>query len=170
MSAWELPKVHIDAMLTAGLAYQQLGPVQWFWPPIREEEGVCERGQPWGPECVRLAQERKRQLTPKTAGHVGAMLLAENRRSVNHRYDEEEIEEPYTFDLLPGRVDPVVVLKAIQCYEYQTCEHPEWESSEAKEFCDALRGRMIHNLPGYDRGPGWPITSPSVFLNGKRLS
>ena len=45
---------------------------------------------------------------------------------------------------------PVAVLKAISCYEYQSCEHPGWHTSEARQFCSVLRDHMISMLPGYD--------------------
>ena len=81
------------------------------------------------------------------------MLLKENYRSVNHRYDEgptAEIQDPYVFSRLLVRIDPVAVLRAISVLEYQSCEHPGWEGSEAQAFCRALQGRAISHLPGYD--------------------
>ncbi len=48
-------------------------------------------------------------------------------------------------------------LSAIKCYEYQTCEHPEWEQSAAHAFCDALRDLLIGCLPGYEAAP-WTWT------------
>jgi hypothetical protein len=44
----------------------------------------------------------------------------------------------------------VQVLKAIQSYAYQSCEHPEWDGSLAKRFCDWLESAIIGDLPGYD--------------------
>ena len=109
---------------------------------------------------------RRRELTPETANQVGAMLAAENRRSVDHRYNETEMEDFYTFTRYPGScdsvtpgtpgLDPVQVLKAIACYEYQSCEHPEWETSEAHEFCQAVRHATIDRLPGYEAA-AWEI-------------
>jgi hypothetical protein len=55
-----------------------------------------------------------------------------------------------------------VVLKAIDCYRYQSCEHPGWASSEAQQFCLALQALAINHLPGYDQAP-WDITDPNVF-------
>jgi hypothetical protein len=167
MSAFVVSTVHIDAMLTAGLrlrtAYTH-SPLTWFWPAI---DAGSQRGSWTSEELQCQARERRRQLTIQTAGRVGAMLLAENRRSVDHRYDEQEWEEPYLFTALPGRPDPVVVLKAINCYRYQSCEHPGWGSSEAFAFCDALRERAIGCLSGYDAAP-WEIDDPHVFLTTAR--
>jgi hypothetical protein len=53
-------------------------------------------------------------------------------------------------------------LKAISCYEYQSCEHPGWRKSEAHAFCEALRDMAIGCLPGYDDAP-WEINDAQVF-------
>ncbi len=160
MSAFILPTTHIDAVLTAGLWLADDEPVSWFWPPI---EADSDRGSWISAELRRQARERRQELTEATAGRVGAMLLAESARSVDHRYDEEEIEPPYLFTALPGTPDPVVVLKALDCYEYHSCEHPGWATSEAAAFCAALRRHAIHALPGYGAAP-WDIDDPNVFV------
>jgi len=174
MSAYVVDKTHVDVLVTAGLSGpRSYGPLSWMWPALtpEDERDAYQAGEPWGPRAIELAQERRRELTDDTAGRVGAMLWAENRRSVNHRYAEDEWEEPYTFRRLPGQVDPVLVLKAINCYEYQSCEHPEWMRSEAHEFCQVLRDKMVRQLPGYDDAPGWDVSDPQVFVKlaaGKR--
>lgn len=163
MSCFEVGSTHIDALLTAGLNVGRYGPLRWY-VPSDDTEGDYEQGEPWGPEAIKHYQQRRRELTEETAGMVGAMLVAENRRSVDYRYDEAEEEEPYVFNALQGRPDPVVVLKAIACYEYQACETPDWEESEAYAFCQALRHRMIGALPGYDDADGWEVSDRRVFL------
>jgi len=169
MSAFVVAGVHIDAMLTAALRLAPphgVRPLRWFWPAI---DAVSDSGSWTSDELLRQAPERRRELSDVNAGRVGAMLLAENRRSVDHRYDEQEWEEPYLFTELPGRPDPVVVLKAIACYRYQSCEHPGWPSSEAAAFCDALQARAIDCLPGYATAP-WEIDDPRVFVTAARSS
>ena len=85
------------------------------------------------------------------------MIWNENKRSVDYRYDEANDREVYRFPPTKHfNTEPVRVLKLIDCYEYQSCEHPEWASSEAHSFCNSLRGAMIHMLPGYDDAP-WGI-------------
>lgn len=167
MSAFVVGKAHIDGLIVGGLKLVQPGsPLRWFWPQLglEDEAAAYRRGDPWGPEAIRLYSERRRELTTETAGRVGAMLWAENRRSVDHRYDEEEIEPVYEAPnsrqlARVGAVDPLVILRALSCYEYQSCEHPEWESSEAHAFCDALRATAIRRLPGFDDAPGWELRS-----------
>lgn len=156
MSAWIVSKRHIDYMLTAGLKFDSY-PLGWMAPVEEKPAEVHERGEPWGPEAVAHARERRQELTGESAGRVGVMLWAENYESVNHRYDEREVEaELYEYKPYPGGVDPVQVLKAIDCFEYQSCEPPGWEASEARAFCEALRQRTIGKLPGYEEAK-WAI-------------
>lgn len=105
------------------------------------------------------------------ASGLGALLWRENLASVSYRYrgeQEESLPGPgndgprngYTHALSINTIKPIDVLKALDCYEYQSCEHPEWNDSEAKAVCTALRHAAISNLPGYDAAPwgapeGW---------------
>ena len=34
--------------------------------------------------------------------------------------------------------NPAHALQQVQCYTYQSCEHPEWGNAWAKTYCDAL--------------------------------
>lgn len=166
MSAFVVSKAHIDALVTAGLALPgRHGPLAWFWPEVTPEEiRYAEQRCALG-----IYQQRRHVLTGRTAGRVGAMLWAENQRSVNYCYDQDGLEEPFEFRPLPGNLldtrVSVVVLKAVDCYEYQSCERPEWERSEAKAYCDALRAVAIRRLPGYDDAPSWEVDDPDVFVN-----
>jgi len=97
----------------------------------------------------------------KKLGEVGQMLWYANLASVAHRYPDCDLSElpgaivhyPFSYgDDQPwtGPIEPVQVLKAIDCYAYQSSEHPGWEKSEAKAFCDALQRLAIMALPGYE--------------------
>ncbi|WP_410570623.1 hypothetical protein [Amycolatopsis sp. cmx-4-61] len=152
-SAFLVDADHIDALLTAGLAYaRDLGALTWYYPT------------PDGPAPDDLS-DLARQLTPSTAGRVGAMLLAENMRSVNHTRGSEGWEPPYLYRELPGDPDPVVVLKAISCLQAQSCEHPGWPDSEAYAFCDALHRMAVCRLPGWRQltDTAWPIKNRRIF-------
>jgi hypothetical protein len=167
MSAFMQPATHIDALLTAALRLRKNGaPLCWYWPNLDDEARslTYQAGEPWGPGAIELANDRRRVLTRQSAGRVGAMLLAQNRYSVDFRYAEEEAEEPYLFNELPGKIDPLIVLKALAGYEYQSCETPDWEESEAFTFCLALRLLCINELPGYDAAKGWSIDDRSIFV------
>ena len=155
-----MSKPHIDYLVTAGLQLARDGTLRWAVPEEPKPTDY-QRGAPWGPTSIQSYQERMRHLTSETADRVGAMLWVENHRSIEFRYDEEPViglEEPYTYPVTAGLrpVEPVVVLKALDCYEYQSCEHPAWLKSEAREFCDHLRTAAIRALPGYEEAP-WEI-------------
>lgn len=164
MSAIIVDDEHIQFLVHAGLQLPPHGgKMRWLVRELTTEErnDAHRRGEAWGPGAIETYGSLMRELTEKNAGWVGAMLLAENAKSVNHRYDEDEWENPYVFKELVGHPNPVAVLKAIDGYTYQSCEHPEWESSEAKRFCDSLAGQASRRLPGYEDAP-WHITAGNL--------
>lgn len=164
MSAFMVPIEHVRAMINAGLQNREHdSPLSWSVRQLTDDERAraYQPGQSWGPEIDQIAQETMRQLTRDTAGTVGAMLLAQNRRSVDFRYDETDIEEPYIHRPSSDR-QPVAMLRAVSCYEYQACETPDWEDTEAARFCQALRAHLIRQLDGYDDSETWPIEEASA--------
>jgi len=146
MSAFVVADTHIDALVTAGLAFARPSePMTWYHA---------------GPDDL----ERAYQLRPDNPTEVGAMLLAANQNSVKFHYGERAGTEPaYSFRRLTGGPDPVVVLKGIACFEYQSCDHPDWPASQARQFCQELRDRCIDRLPGYDQAP-WGLSDRRIFL------
>ena len=85
------------------------------------------------------------------------MLVDENAASVNYRYDEDDAYI-YAYQQPQHTTwTDVEILKALDCYQYQSCEHPAWRDSQAHAFCRALEGRLIQALPGYDDAP-WAIS------------
>lgn len=139
MSAFVVSKSHIDAMLRVGRG-RSPNYLSWYH------------------------NESFHELTIDNADEVGQMLLDENVRSVSCRYPDDGITElpgptgagwviPYVFYMMGRRPTPVQALKLIKCYEYQSCEHPEWKGSEARSFCEALRSVLISELPGYEEAP-----------------
>ncbi len=102
---------------------------------------------------------------------AGRILWRENMLSVAHRYpdiaaDADGLRETfgidgaainrYRYSQPAAPFDSVATLKALRCYEYQSCEHPEWPTSAARRFCDDLIEWCIEALPGYDAAP-WEI-------------
>lgn len=150
MSAYVVSLPHINALVEAAQrpGKDHFGPVSWYW------------GNP----------SRSRKAEWNEGDSIGKMLLAENIKSVAYRYREPETSnelpgpiplptvEGYTFEHPRISLGQVAILKALDGYEYQSCEHPGWEKSEARAFCEALRSRMIHELPGYDDAE-WEIAS-----------
>ena len=103
-----------------------------------------------------------------SSDRVGEILIAENIASVSYRYGGESL------DTLPGPVDKrdlldyhfehpapmgnreVRVLKAVQGYTYQSCEHPGWPESQAARWMEELTSAMISALPGYEEA-AWTL-------------
>lgn len=156
MSAYVVDKAHIDALIRAAMDSQprsRCGPLRWWWGENNEHQATIG------------------YFDDDTARQVGRMLWLENVRSVQYRYPDvlDGGTYPGPLDFSPTDVDayelgrysakelePVEVLKALDGYEYQSCEHPEWPKSAAFAFCQALRRRVIHLLPGYDEAD-WTI-------------
>lgn len=143
MSTFWVPKAHIDALLTAAL--------QW---------GVTA----WDPDASRLVA-----LDEADATNIGRDLWLRNFDATQREYyeDADEPEPPqlasYTFERLPGAVDPVVILKAVLCFDYQMSHDPHYQRSDAAEFLQNLHTLAITRLPGYEEAP-WAIDSRDVFL------
>ena len=118
------------------------------------------------------------------ADELGRMLWGECLRSVAHRYpcDQDGVRpgpcdfrdsdvDTYTFT--PREVPPSWVLSAAQCYAYQSCEHPQWEASRARQIIAELVARYAtyersrdHNRPlGPDNPPGGISADDLAELN-----
>lgn len=158
MSAYIVSDEHIRALLTFALVLGERSGFAWLGPG-NDAPNAYQRGQAWGPAAIAQAQERRCVLTRETADRWGQMLLDQNYVSVGHRYDESDDAPRFDYGrhfLDHAPVSPVAVLKAIDCYVYQSCEDPGWEESNARRFCDALRKLAISKLPGYDDA-AWEI-------------
>lgn len=95
-------------------------------------------------------------------GHIekiGAILQAENVRSVNYRYKDKEAEPAFTVCAWAEfrTFTPIQIVKAAHCLEYQSCEHRGWASSHANEIVQAIIAEAISELPGYGAAD-WEIT------------
>ena len=95
-----------------------------------------------------------------TADRIGQCLWCTNVASVLYRYPQDTpqtapgpIGETYYYGRhrpTPIAWNPVQVLKAVHCFDYQSCEHPEWEASEAYSIVKAIEHDAMRALPGYD--------------------
>lgn len=151
MSSFILGKVHIDALLTAALgAGARDDELYWYTP-----EGGGRR------------------VDHETVDAVGAMLVAENVRGVRSRYpdipdDLDGAPGPHDLDFAVAAVKGEYrfertqefstgeLLAAITCYEYQSGDSDDFESSDAAAFCKYLRGHLCRKVPGYEGT--WEIT------------
>jgi hypothetical protein len=144
MSAFVVDRTDIAYLITAALSQPgHHGPISW----------KGENGE-W--QILRSGHYDE-------AIKIGQMLWDENILSICYRYPDCQdkpdsmpgpIGEDFIFrecDIkLFARIKAIEVIKAVHCYEYQACEHPEWRKSEAYRFCQALKSHYIHRLPGYD--------------------
>lgn len=104
---------------------------------------------------------------------LGKILLAENERSVCHRYpDCTEGNVPgtigqeainYTFKMFRPFFQKlqwshvcIWVIKACDCFDYQACETGDYETTPAYDMVHIIRREAIRCLPGYDAAP-WGI-------------
>jgi hypothetical protein len=102
-------------------------------------------------------------------------LAVENVKSLKYRYPNDSWDPVETDHLikpeifvwsnsgaLPGQKTEDIVkavvttLKLINCYNYQSCEHPGWKTSRVKQDMDGLYRHVAETLPGYDDAP-WGI-------------
>lgn len=152
MSAYVVSREHIDALVAVAV----FGPSGEAVNPGTSWYGVHD------PDT----QERMRY---DEADRIGTELWSENVRSVAYRYpqdgsgdrpgpanftDDQAFE--YVFPMTTRRVSAIAGLKAIDGLEYQSCEHPEWETSWSARFLDGLRRQLIGHLPGYNDA-AWEI-------------
>lgn len=119
----------------------------------------------------RVGEELKRE----TATRIAKMLAQENWESVSYRYQRESIYNPSEAltvtdsDINEARCkSPVEIIKSAQCLEYQSCEHPGWNESNAKKQIASIIDRAITWLSGYeDANWGAPGTSTNTQWGSK---
>ena len=121
MSAWIVTRAHIDVLVLASVQ---------FTVPLDD-----------------TGSARPVPLSSQALAAAGAELWAENHRSVHHRYDEHSAPPTYGPPTAEVLLDPVTVVKAIDCYVYQSCEHPGWPGSRAARYCQRLRAAVMTGLP-----------------------
>lgn len=127
MSCFIVSEQHIDFLITAAVTH-----------------GLLDESSPLALKIAVLKLER------------------ENQASVDNRYPHIPAADRNMRTVTPERaprllgrrdrtlVTPIQILKAIECYVYQSSEHEGWKTSEARDFCDHLRDYVIKTLPGYD--------------------
>lgn len=156
MSAFMVSKAHIDAIVATAIE----GP----------SDGVKGGGYGQANWYSIYFDNPSRKLDYESAHVLGEMLVKENLSSIHSRYPdtidnpddtpgpiEQYWLEQYKFPIHTKPLTVVQALKAIHCYEYQSCEHDEWESSQARRFCEGLTSRLIGCLPGYEQAE-WELT------------
>jgi hypothetical protein len=103
---------------------------------------------------------------------IGKVLLTENERSVCYRYTDcgpgnmpgkigEEAAgykfryfEPFL--MMQHTKKCVWIIKACDCFDYQACETPDYESTVAHQIIKVIRSNAVRCLPEYENAP-WGI-------------
>lgn len=140
MSAFIVSKATIDYIVAAAIKF---GPVHY-------PAAACEL-----------------EIKIKNADAVGTLLWGENVLSFTYRYegrhqeDTTEARGRYLFDV-PAHVDPIIAIKQIHCYAYQSCEHDGWETSAAKKFCDRLEA-VLTRAAGARAGAGSDVRHTKTY-------
>lgn len=153
MSAFIVSHDHIDAILTYAIQRRMS-----YWNPELHTRPTIDRA---------------------SATEIGRILLEECERSVSYRYPGDSPDQlpgkigeraaSYAyrayFHMAPtpggqlracGSLNAVQCIKAVNCLEYQSCEHPGWEASLAHRICQDIKAAAVHDLPGYDAAE-WEI-------------
>ena len=174
MSAFVVRKEHIDALVVLavqGPRERVPAPCSWLTRRWYVTEGRALRSM--SADEVRAAA---REASGGDVNRIGQFLISENVASVRYRYADSDPESmipdwtglPYVLERSRATVRPTSVegLKAIDCYEYQSCEHPGWETSDASAFCESLRRGLIAALPGYSEANGWEWSAARAAVEG----
>jgi hypothetical protein len=156
MSAFIVGKPHIDALVTVAVHGPKDGEGRWDSFRYYYHDG------------------KSHDVNTAAANAIGSMLWQENYASVEYRYpDTADLPGPcdltaaevLTYHWQKTRIPTIAeAIKALDCYEYQSCEHPGWETSQAKAFIARLTDALTSVLPGYDAAP-WEWTDEPAVLS-----
>lgn len=140
MSAFIVSDQHINALLTYH-ARSQFGGTSHLWD-----------GESWL-EINVYSPQGKQNLTK-----FGQILVDQNYRSVNHRYESTDSPHRYKFvqDQNPLHLRPVQILKLCQSFDYQACETDDYKTTIAAQIIDNIKNRAIGELAGYESAE-WTI-------------
>ena len=79
-----------------------------------------------------------------TVQQMGQVLVNENYRSVNERYNDSDIPFEYQYTYKPESL--LQVLKSVNCLDYQSCETDNWNQTDAYEILDHVKDSILQNL------------------------
>jgi len=141
MSAWIVQKEHIDVLIKSALTF------------VKGEDELGDLNK------------------------LGRMLWHENAASVGYRYSHHDdplmgfkLWEADAYEYTdPGfSPTPKEASCTAHCYNYQTCEHPSWEISDAFDFTLALLDKLERKGQEIEyEGPwGWDAESVKARRNG----
>ena len=73
----------------------------------------------------------------KGLNQIGQILINENYRSVNYRYDDNELPFKYKFNQC--LVSDIQILCLCNCYNYQSCETDYYKKTKAAKLINIIR-------------------------------
>lgn len=158
MSAYLCSDAHFDVLV----AYAEIWQVK-FWP------GKGSADDEFLPDKLKNTLSTVDVVT--CPGDVWAMLKRENVRSLFARYADgmgAEMAGKYRYPF-GSAFTALEVLKAVDGYEYQSCEHEGWVTSSACAFADAMRREGVRQLDGYDTCTTWGISNDRAHPTGGRV-
>ena len=89
---------------------------------------------------------------------IGAILMKENIRSVNYRYQERSRSLfEYAASVVGNMPDNAQILQAAFCLNYQSCERDDWPKSEAHAILMAIIYDAAH---AFSKG-AWALEKPA---------
>jgi hypothetical protein len=164
MSAYIVDPAHIDVVLSVAIN----GP---------KDRATRHPGDAWNPPYVdELLEDRSGPLRREDAEDAGRALLAECVESVRYRYPGDAPLPGPLITPRPGEYEwtdfgrllsAVEACCAIDGYEYQSCEHPGWQTSGAFWFCNRFRRALIGAMPGYESAE-WHWTAEMAMARASR--
>lgn len=102
---------------------------------------------------------------------VATMLKQANHRSIMHLYPDRAPMPPEFLTFQPAQMpevprsfDPVAVIKAATCLDYQSCDPDGWEQTNAAKLIQSLISDAIARLPGW-RDADWAMTPEPAPAN-----
>lgn len=135
MSAYIVSKKHIDCLVT--IIEGLIGSAHWH------AYSTTYANRHMGVPLDKLGWVNKDKL--------GQLLWAENHKSINYRYKSGTTDPDYRYEV-PREVSSHGLCMSIaqkvrlfDCYEYQTCEHPEWQTSPLKMLCGKMTNALLRS-------------------------
>jgi hypothetical protein len=159
VSAYIVNKAHIDALVTLyqnGPTGVPVNPMNAWRLPLYLNDQI---------EDNRASEDEGVGLDDV----LGRVLWVENYNSIAYHYPDATDEDrpgpvDATFTSISGytaqrgrRLSVPEALKALRGYQYQSCEHPGWATSFAKQVVDRLVGELTTRVDGYDDADTWEI-------------
>lgn len=81
---------------------------------------------------------------------VGQMLWHENHLSIQARYGDLADTPDYTPEMIEAPLGDHHIKAALDCYDYQTCEHDGYGASEAYRLVVALSTLLVERNGGVE--------------------